>query len=68
MTGRWTSGKQKETAVHVLKANNKFLLISFDKLQSDFIFFRNQTKTLMEELEMNQSSTVICFVNGDCED
>lgn len=36
---------RKKRAVHVFKANNKFLLITFDNLVSDFIWLRIQTKS-----------------------
>lgn len=41
MTDQWSSGRRKEL---YLKANNKFLLISFDKLESDSSFSRIQAQ------------------------
>lgn len=44
---RW----QKERAVNVSKANNKFLLISFDKLQSDSFLLQNSKQGFVGRTE-----------------
>lgn len=49
-TDHW-SNVRKKRVVYVFKANNKFLLISFDNLKSDLICFRIQTKSLSGEEE-----------------
>lgn len=73
MTDQRSNGR-KERAVYVFKANNKFLLISFDKLESEFIFFffffyQNQGfKGRTENNFKFTSVAVISAVNGNFEE